>query len=60
MDINEMRVLITVLTFIAFVVIVAWAWSSSRRHEFDVAARMALDDDELTVRINQGSCHGLQ
>ena len=45
MDINDMRVVITVLTFIAFVAIVIWAWSGNRRQEFDQAARMALDDD---------------
>ena len=45
MDINDMRALVTVLTFIAFIAIVVWAWSGRRREEFDQAARMALDDD---------------
>ena len=45
MDINDIRVLITVLTFFAFLAIVAWAWSGRRREDFEHAARMALDDD---------------
>lgn len=40
-----MRSLVTVLTFLAFIAIVFWAWSGRRREEFDEAARMALDDD---------------
>ena len=45
MDINDFRSLVTVLTFMAFVAIVFWAWSGRRRVEFDEAARMVLDDD---------------
>jgi cytochrome c oxidase cbb3-type subunit 4 len=45
MDINDVRSLLTVLTLAAFIAIVVWAWSGSRRKEFDEAARMALDDD---------------
>jgi cytochrome c oxidase cbb3-type subunit 4 len=60
MDINDMRVLITVLTFVAFVAIVIWAWSGRRLQEFDEAARMALDDDEPYSSSKQGSKHGLQ
>ena len=54
MDVNEMRVAITVLTFVIFIAIVVWAWSGRRRQEFDEAARMALDDDdgEPTTRTN--------
>ncbi len=52
MDVNDMRALITVLTFIAFIAIVLWAWSGKRRQDFDEAARMALDDDKPSIRIN--------
>ena len=45
MDINDVRALMTVLTFVAFVAIVFWAWSGRRRADFDAAARMVLDDD---------------
>jgi cytochrome c oxidase cbb3-type subunit IV len=45
MDINDLRALITVVTFMAFIGIVVWAWSGRRREEFEQAARMALDDD---------------
>jgi len=45
MDINDLRSLFTVLTFLTFVAIVCWAWSGRRREEFDEASRMALEDD---------------
>lgn len=45
MDINDLRTLFTVLAFLLFVGIVAWAYSSRRKHAFDEAANMVLDDD---------------
>jgi cytochrome c oxidase cbb3-type subunit IV len=45
MDINDLRTIITVLTFLAFVGIVWWAFSSRRTSDYEVAARMPLDDD---------------
>jgi cytochrome c oxidase cbb3-type subunit IV len=46
MDINTLRTAITVLALITFLAIVAWAWSSRRRADFEAAARLPLDDDE--------------
>jgi cytochrome c oxidase cbb3-type subunit IV len=46
MDINTIRTSITVLAMIAFLGIVAWAWSSRRRADFDAAARLPLDEDD--------------
>ena len=40
MDINDLRAVITVLAFVAFVGIVAWAYSRGRKREFDEAARL--------------------
>ncbi|MBK7660647.1 MAG: cbb3-type cytochrome c oxidase subunit 3 [Betaproteobacteria bacterium] len=46
MDINTIRTSITVLAMIAFLGIVAWAWSSGRRADFDAASRLPLDEDD--------------
>ena len=45
MDINDLRATITVLLFLAFLGIVAWAYSAKRQQAFDEAARMPLDDE---------------
>ena len=41
----------TVISFVAFIAIVAWAWSSGRRRAFDDAANapFALPDDATGV-----------
>jgi cytochrome c oxidase cbb3-type subunit 4 len=49
MDVNDLRSVVTVLSFVAFVGIVAWAWSGRRRAAFDAAARLALHDDEPAI-----------
>ena len=43
--INDIRAAITVISFLVFVGICVWAWSSKRKRKFDEAARMPLDDD---------------
>lgn len=45
MDINDLRSVVTVLTFVIFVGIVAWAWSRRNQADFDEAARLPLDQD---------------
>jgi cytochrome c oxidase cbb3-type subunit 4 len=45
MDINDLRAIVTVLSFIAFAGICWWAFSSKRTAAFDEAARLPLDDD---------------
>jgi cytochrome c oxidase cbb3-type subunit 4 len=45
MDLNDLRSLATVLIFLAFLGIAAWAWSSRRRADFDAAAQLPLVDD---------------
>jgi cytochrome c oxidase cbb3-type subunit 4 len=47
MDINTIRSVITVAALITFLGIVAWAWSSRRRADFDAAARLPLDEDDI-------------
>jgi cytochrome c oxidase cbb3-type subunit 4 len=52
MDLNDIRSAVTVLSFIAFLGLVAWAWSRSRRDSFDQAARLPFDDEA------QAASHG--
>ncbi|RTL48469.1 MAG: cbb3-type cytochrome oxidase subunit 3 [Rhodocyclaceae bacterium] len=46
MDINDLRSIFTVVTFIVFVGIIWWAYSSHRKQAFDEAAMLPFDDDE--------------
>ena len=45
MDINLLRSVITVVTLITFVGIVAWAWSGRNRARFEEAARLPFEQD---------------
>ena len=54
MDINDLRSIVTVVSFVTFLGIVAWAFSGRRKAEFDEAARLPLDDDEFE-RVNVNS-----
>jgi len=56
MDINDARSLITVVSFVAFLGIVAWAYAGKRKTGFEEAARSVLDenDDESVAATNQG------
>jgi cytochrome c oxidase cbb3-type subunit IV len=45
MDVNDLRSAITLLSFVMFVAVVAWAWSARRRQAFDEAARLPFDGD---------------
>ena len=47
MDINDLRALVTVAAFAAFVGIALWAWSGRRREQFEAAARLPFDGDEI-------------
>jgi len=47
MDINDARILITVVSFVVFISIVIWAWSSSRKKEFAEAANLPFADSDL-------------
>lgn len=49
MDINDLRSVFTVLTFVMFVGIVMWAYSGRRKQAFDEAAHLPLDDDSPFV-----------
>ncbi len=49
MDINTLRSLITVLSFVAFLGIVFWAWSARRKSAFEEAAQLPFADDDGTA-----------
>ena len=44
MDINFIRGLITVLSFVVFLGIVWWAWSGRQRKRFEEAARLPVEE----------------
>jgi cytochrome c oxidase cbb3-type subunit 4 len=50
MDINDLRSIATVLSFVAFISIVVWAYSGKRKRAFDEAAALAVDDEEQVTR----------
>jgi len=46
MDINDLRSIVTVLAFAAFVAIVLWAYSDRSKAAFDQAARLPFDEED--------------
>ena len=46
MDINDLRTLMTVLTFALFVAILCWAFSAKRKRAFEEAALLPFTADE--------------
>ena len=46
MDINDLRSISTVLSFVMFISIVVWAYSGKRKRAFDEAAALPIDDEE--------------
>ena len=50
MDIDTLRIAITLLSFIVFVGIVIWAWSKRTQAGFDEASRLPFTDDSEGAR----------
>jgi cytochrome c oxidase cbb3-type subunit IV len=46
MDIGVFRGLVTGTLLVLFIALVVWAWSRSRREQFDAAARLPLEEPE--------------
>jgi cytochrome c oxidase cbb3-type subunit 4 len=44
-NLNLLRGVATALAMLAFISVVAWAWSRRRRDSFDAAARLPLEED---------------
>ena len=45
MDMNDLRSVVTVISFAVFIGIIVWAWAGRRREDFDDAARLPFADD---------------
>lgn len=45
-DINTIRGVLTIILMIAFLGVVAWAWSSKRKETFKEASLLPLEEDE--------------
>ena len=50
MDINTLRGLATILVMIVFIGICLWAFSRSKKKDFDEAANLPFEDDEIAER----------
>jgi cytochrome c oxidase cbb3-type subunit 4 len=46
LDINLLRIGVTVVSFAVFIAILVWAASSRNRERFEQAARIPLEEDE--------------
>lgn len=44
-DINTLRAVATVVSFVTFISIVCWAWSRGRSSDFDEAANLPFEQD---------------
>jgi len=49
MDINDLRAILTVVIFFAFIGIWVWAWSKRRKADFDASAALPLEEDNYLV-----------
>jgi cytochrome c oxidase cbb3-type subunit 4 len=45
MDVNDLRVVTTVVSFAIFVGILVWAFSKRNKEDFDAASKLPLDQD---------------
>ena len=46
MDINDLRSIFTLILLVTFIAIVIWAWSKKRKHDFNEAANLPLNEPE--------------
>jgi cytochrome c oxidase cbb3-type subunit IV len=46
MDADTLRSILTVLSFVTFLGIVAWAWTGRARDRFEQASRLPFDEEE--------------
>ncbi len=45
MDINDLRSIVTLVSFLTFLGIVAWAWSKRNKDRFEEAAQLPFQDE---------------
>ena len=54
MDLNDLRIIVTLVSMFTFIGIVVWAWSSRNRARFDEAALLPFAEDLSASRSPQG------
>jgi cytochrome c oxidase cbb3-type subunit 4 len=54
MDLNDIRVIVTVVSFVTFIGIIVWAYSGRRRAAFDQAARSVLEEEDDVRNARRG------
>lgn len=58
MDFNDLRTIVTALSFIAFIGVVIWAYNGKQKAAFDEAANLPFaDKDEIPTQSRQGEHH---
>ena len=57
MDVNELRVIVTLLSFGAFAGIVGWAWSRRNAARFIEAAQLPFVNEEPMHASDRGANH---
>lgn len=57
MDVNDLRIVTTVLSFAVFVGIMVWAFSSRNKEDFEAASQLPLDQEEGQVVFVKESNH---
>ncbi len=63
MDLNDLRTLITTVSFVVFVGIVYWAYSSRQKAGFEEAANLPFADGELPGEVplqTKENSHGVR
>ena len=50
-DVNDLRVAVTVMSFLAFIGIVVWAWSRRNQARFDEAAQLPFVAERVAERV---------
>jgi cytochrome c oxidase cbb3-type subunit 4 len=57
MDVNDLRIATTMLSFVIFVGIVVWAFARRNQSEFDAAAQLPFDQDPGHSALSKESNH---
>lgn len=55
MDINDLRALLTVLTFAGFIGVWIWAWNKRRVTDFEESADLPLQEDRYIDTDSRGN-----
>ena len=54
MDINTLRIIVTMASFVTFIAILAWAYSKGARKGFEEAAQLPFLDDTARLPVDAG------